>query len=62
MSAPQSQPAPNPVTPSKRSPFRILIYFVLAAAALGLFLQYTGMAEVAKKNENNTIIDRPHAE
>lgn len=46
--------------PKKTSSFRMLIYLILGAIALTLFLEYSGLADVAGKRETDTIINRPH--
>lgn len=55
------QPAPPPADPPKKAgPFRILLYLLLAIAAISLLLELTGTADVAGKRETDTIIERPH--
>ncbi|MBC6994377.1 hypothetical protein QWY85_01480 [Neolewinella lacunae] len=55
-----SAPAPTPVPPKKTSTLRWLIYLILAILALTIFLEMSGLADVAGKRENQQIIDRPH--
>ncbi|MEO0734008.1 MAG: hypothetical protein AAFZ52_14315 [Bacteroidota bacterium] len=42
------------------SKFMLFIYLVLGIVALTVFLEVTGMADVAGKRETEQIIDRPH--
>ncbi|MEL7161163.1 MAG: hypothetical protein AAFN92_10430, partial [Bacteroidota bacterium] len=42
------------------SKFMLFIYLILGIVALTLFLEVTGMADVAGKRETEEIIDRPH--
>lgn len=42
------------------SSLRILFYLIIGAILLTIFLEATGLADVAGKRENQEIIDRPH--
>ena len=46
--------------PQRTSSLRVLFYLILAAVGVSLFLELTGMVDVAGKREQDTIIDRPH--
>gem|GEM_PF-2135293 len=49
----------NQVKP-KKSKMKILIYVILGLVLLTVFLEMSGVADVAGKRETETIIDRPH--
>ncbi len=55
-----SAPAPTPAPPKKTSTLRWLFYLLLAFLALTIFLEMSGLADVAGKREKQEIIDRPH--
>ncbi|MEM6768957.1 MAG: hypothetical protein AAF597_00105 [Bacteroidota bacterium] len=38
----------------------VLFYIIVAAVLLTIFLEATGLADVAGKQETEQIIDRPH--
>lgn len=42
------------------SKFMLLVYVILGIILLTVFLEVTGLADVAGKRENQEIIDRPH--
>ena len=44
----------------KTSPLRMIFYVLLGLILLTVFLEFSGMADVAGKRETETIIDRPH--
>jgi len=44
----------------KTSKFMTLVYIVLGIVALTVFLEMTGMADVAGKREHEEIVNRPH--
>ncbi|MFT7121598.1 MAG: hypothetical protein ACJAZ9_001780 [Neolewinella sp.] len=48
------------VKKSGPSSFMVLIYIILAITLLTLFLEVTGMADVAGTRENQEIINNPH--
>jgi hypothetical protein len=51
------------ITKKKRtSTFKIILYMIIGLVLLTLFLEMTGIADVAGKRETKTIIDRPHAD
>lgn len=44
----------------KTSKMKTLIYLILGLILLTVFLELSGIADVAGKRETETIIDRPH--
>lgn len=42
------------------SSWRVLFYIIIALILLTIFLEATGLADVAGKQESEQIIDRPH--
>lgn len=44
----------------KTSKMKTLIYIILGLILLTVFLELSGIADVAGKRETETIIDRPH--
>lgn len=44
----------------KTSSIKMLFYLIIGAIILTVFLEYTGLADVAGKREKEEIIDRPH--
>jgi hypothetical protein len=50
----------QPAGAKPTSKFKLLLYIVLGIILLTVFLEMTGMADVAGKRENQEIIDRPH--
>lgn len=42
------------------SALKVLFYIIVIAVLLTIFLEATGIADVAGKRENQEIIDRPH--
>lgn len=44
----------------KTSPLRVVFYVLISFLLLTLFLEYSGMADVAGKRETETITNRPH--
>jgi hypothetical protein len=50
-------------TQKKRtSTFKIILYLIIGLVLLTLFLEVTGIADVAGKRETETIINRPHSQ
>lgn len=49
-------------TPPKKktSTLMLLLYLIIGFILLTIFLEMTGLADVAGKRENQEIIDRPH--
>jgi len=50
----------RPAASKPTSKFKLLLYVILGIVLLTVFLEMTGMADVAGKRENQEIIDRPH--
>lgn len=46
--------------PQKTSSLKVLLYIILGVVLVSVFLEMTGMADVAGKREHEQIIDRPH--
>lgn len=44
----------------KTSKMKTLIYLIIGLVLLSVFLELSGMADVAGKRETETIIERPH--
>jgi len=49
-----------PTKKKKTSKLMMLVYLVLGIILLTVFLEVTGLADVAGKRESEELIDRPH--
>jgi len=51
---------PEEIEAKSTSKLAVIFYIIIALVLLTIFLEATGLADVAGKRETEEIIDRPH--